>query len=120
MSITVQRILQLASQKNIRDQELCRLLNAKKDKIYTWKTNRSTPTTNEIAVLAGYFNVSTDYLLGKTDSPNSTGEAKSPAPMSDRGKVLLDRIMSMSPENQAKVNEYLDFLLDRQRKEKHQ
>lgn len=36
--------------------------------IGSWK--RQTPNSTELARLADYFNVSVDYLLGRTDNPN--------------------------------------------------
>ena len=67
MNITTERISLLAKKNKVSDQELCRVLGAKKDKIYTWREDRSTPTTDEVAILVQYFNVSADYLLGLTD-----------------------------------------------------
>jgi transcriptional regulator with XRE-family HTH domain len=70
MNITTERILALAESRGMSDQALCRLMGAKKDKVYTWKTERSNPTTDEAILFAKYFSVSTDYLLGNTDDPD--------------------------------------------------
>lgn len=35
-----------------------------------YKIKNSTPNAERIAEIANYFNVSTDYLLGRTDNPN--------------------------------------------------
>lgn len=35
-----------------------------------YKIKNSTPNSERIAEIADYFNVSTDYLLGRTDNPN--------------------------------------------------
>jgi len=34
-----------------------------------WGVNTYSPTTNNLEKLADYFNVTTDYLLGRTDNP---------------------------------------------------
>ena len=69
MTLVVQRILECAKEKNTSDAEICRVLKAKKDKVYTWKTGRSNPTTEEVNALADYFDVSVAYLMGEVNDP---------------------------------------------------
>lgn len=40
-----------------------------------YKIKNSTPNAERIAEIANYFNVSTDYLLGRTDNPVIAGDA---------------------------------------------
>lgn len=39
-----------------------------RNSLYSWKN--SSPKPEKLNVIADYFNVSTDYLLGRTDNPN--------------------------------------------------
>ncbi|MFS9132290.1 helix-turn-helix transcriptional regulator [Streptococcus infantis] len=39
-----------------------------------YKIKNSTPNAERIAEIANYFNVSTDYLLGRTDNPNISSD----------------------------------------------
>ena len=39
-----------------------------------YKIKNSTPNAERIAEIANYFNVSTDYLLGRTDNPVIAGD----------------------------------------------
>lgn len=41
-----------------------------------YKIKNSTPNAERIAEIANYFNVSTDYLLGRTDNPAIAGSDK--------------------------------------------
>lgn len=41
-----------------------------------YKIKNSTPNAERIAEIANYFNVSTDYLLGRTDNPSIAGDPK--------------------------------------------
>ncbi|HGQ9783468.1 TPA: helix-turn-helix domain-containing protein [Streptococcus pneumoniae] len=41
-----------------------------------YKVKNSTPNAERIAEIANYFNVSTDYLLGRTDNPAIAGDSK--------------------------------------------
>ena len=42
--------------------------------ISDWKSGRSAPTIDKIKLLANYFNVSTDYLLGRSDEKQPTNK----------------------------------------------
>jgi phage transcriptional regulator, cro/CI family len=50
-----------------------------------YKIKNSTPNAERIAEIANYFNVSTDYLLGRTDNPNivKNGDASAPLDLRD-------------------------------------
>lgn len=63
----VQNILKIAKENKINNQKLCQILNSNSNKIYDWKVGKSKPSTDELCILADYFNVSTDYLLGRTN-----------------------------------------------------
>ena len=54
---------------NISITKLLQVLNLSTSKGTAWK-NGSTPNGETVAKIADYFNVSTDYLLGRTDCPN--------------------------------------------------
>ena len=55
------------NQNKINNQKLCEILNSNPNKIYDWKVGKSKPSTDELCILADYFNVSADYLLGRTN-----------------------------------------------------
>ena len=63
----VQNILKIAKENKINNQKLCEILNSNPNKIYDWKVGKSKPSTDELFILADYFNVSADYLLGRTN-----------------------------------------------------
>lgn len=43
-----------------------------RNSLYSWK--KSAPKPEKLNIIADYFNVSTDYLLGRTDNPRIAGE----------------------------------------------
>ena len=67
MLICITRILEIAKERGISNQELCRVLNGDRNKIDNWKNGKSKPTVEELANLIRYFNISSDYLLGLVD-----------------------------------------------------
>ena len=55
----------LRKRNNISQDELARELNVKQYVISSWEIGRSEPNIKQIIFLSTYFNVPTDYLLGK-------------------------------------------------------
>lgn len=67
----IQNIELLSAQKGIKKTNA--LIESGVGKNFLFNINRgSDPSTEKIRQLAAYFNVSTDYLLGNTDNPQST------------------------------------------------
>ena len=67
----IERILEESKKRGINNQELCKIAEAHKSKVYDWKKGRSEPTAREILLIANRFGISTDYLLtGKPPSPH--------------------------------------------------
>lgn len=65
----VERILQLIQQRNITAHKLTKDLGLSNSAITDWKKGKAKPSYGAIVKIAEYFNVSTDYLLRKTDDP---------------------------------------------------
>lgn len=55
----------LRQRNNISQDELARKLNVKQYVISSWEIGRSEPNIEQIKRLSTYFNIPTDYLLGK-------------------------------------------------------
>ena len=66
------RLKQLRKSNNLTQTELGKILGVGKTTISMYETNNSTPNDEIKLKIAEYFNVSLDYLLGKTDIRNYT------------------------------------------------
>lgn len=71
---TFDKLKKLADKQQISIVELEEKLNFSRNSLYAWKKSR--PSAEKLEAVADYFNVSTDYLLGRTDNPqfDSTNE----------------------------------------------
>ncbi|RSI51538.1 helix-turn-helix domain-containing protein [Streptococcus sanguinis] len=69
---TFDRIKELAKRRGLSINLLEEKLGYSKNTIYNLKNSK--PSTERISEIADYFNVSTDYLLGRTDNPAIAGE----------------------------------------------
>ena len=45
------------------------LIGTKQDSVSTYERGKNYPEVRNLIILADYFGVSTDYLLGRTDNP---------------------------------------------------
>ncbi len=80
---TFDRIKELAQKQGLSINLLEEKLGYSRNTIYNLKNSK--PSTERISEIADYFNVSTDYLLGRTDNPKITtgGDASAPLDLRD-------------------------------------
>lgn len=64
-------------QKNIKISELLQNCNINHSFISDIRHKNRAPSVDKISVIADYLNVSVDYLLGRTDTPNLLGNSDS-------------------------------------------
>ena len=65
-----ERLIQLRKEKGILQGELASALNVAQTTVSSWEVDRRTPDKDMIILLSDYFDVSTDYLLGRSDNRN--------------------------------------------------
>lgn len=59
-------IKELRKQKHLTQKDLAKLMHVSQQTIGAWETERAIPGSDTLALLANLFNVSADYLLGRT------------------------------------------------------
>lgn len=62
-----ERLKELRIEKEISQQELGKLLNVSKMAVSHWEKGHSEPSISQLIILSNFFQVSVDYLVGKTD-----------------------------------------------------
>lgn len=72
MFSTLEKIKELAQKQGISLQKVAEDLGYSINYLYTLK--EKTPKSDRLQEIADYFNVSTDYLLGRTDNPAIAGD----------------------------------------------
>ena len=60
----------LRKSKCLSQRDVARMLNVTQQAIASWENGRTEPSNMALVEIADYFNVSVDYLLGRTDNPN--------------------------------------------------
>lgn len=88
----LERIKELCKNRSISVSRLEEELGFPRNTIYQWK-NR-TPGTEKLSMVADYFNVTIDYLLGRTNTPQFTRKDEK-----DIQHMLDDMINGLSDKN---------------------
>lgn len=65
-----ERLVQLRKEKGIYQADLANALNIEQGAISHWEKGRRTPDKDMLILLADYFDVTVDYLLGRSDNKN--------------------------------------------------
>lgn len=63
------RLTNLRNKRNISQYEVAEKLNVDRSRYCKWEQGKSRPSYEMLAQIADFFNVTTDYLLGRTDDP---------------------------------------------------
>ena len=67
MNLFVPRLQELIAESGKMQNEICKDLGVTKQKLSKWKLGYYEPSIDEIIMIASYFNVTSDYLLGLED-----------------------------------------------------
>lgn len=64
----------LRNSKNLSQKELTNRLNINRSTYARYETSQTQPDYDTLKIIADYYNVTTDYILGRSDNPNQTEE----------------------------------------------
>lgn len=70
--LNVDILFSLLEKRNIKQSDLSKATGISTGNISDWKKGKSFPSAEKLVLIADYLGCSTDYLLGRTDSPNAT------------------------------------------------
>lgn len=112
------RLKELRKEQNITQSNLAKILNVTQDSISLWEKNKRVPDTQYIVQLADYFNVSADYLLGRSDDFGSVN-VPSDVELSSEEQYALDMFRDLSNSNRKIILNSLYVLLDPSKKKKY-
>lgn len=96
-----QRIKHLRENKNMTRDDLANKLNISYSTISKYETNVRFPDQEMLVKLADLFNVTTDYLLGRSNNPN---------PYIKTNSSPAYEINELSPESQEDLEDYIKLL----------
>lgn len=110
---TFDRIKELAKKQGLSINLLEEKLGYSRNTIYNLKNSK--PSTERISEIADYFNVSTDYLLGRTDNPaiasdDNTNKHLGPAE-TELVAAFRNQTQNMTEEEKVRFNKAIESLM---------
>lgn len=115
------RIYELRQQKNLTQKELAKKLNINHSVLSRIETNERPIKDDELLKIADFFNVSTDYLLGRSSNPNpshKTSDNFDDDFQRPEIKILARKAKSLTPEQLKAVQAVIDsYERDKKRNE---
>ena len=111
---TIDRIFKIMEEKQLSAYAVSKNTGIANSTISDWKKGKGRPSADNIAALADYFNVSTDYLLGRTPYKRPTDD-----PDLVWGYGTLDR--DLTPDELEQVKSYVEMMIkahDSEKKDK--
>lgn len=99
----------LCAKNGIKPSKAAESCGINRSNVSLWKSRGYVPRSDALKRIADFFNVSTDYLLGKEKTPTVMENGGSDAPRT-KGKIASEIIDRLSPEKQEAALNYLRFL----------
>lgn len=124
----IQRILELAQENGLKQTDLANLIGCSTGNISDWKKGKVRPSVDYLVKIADHFNVSVDYLIGRTDIRNTdymidvynTGVIRwinDRAFNDDQKAAIKDNFFEALVRYKEIVNKYANYMYSDRRKE---
>lgn len=110
------RLKQLRKDLDLTQNELAVKLSSSRSTIAGYETERKQPDYETLTKIADFFDVSVDYLLGRTDNKNI--EQSSTDTKKDNSNPLLKEFENLSEESQKELQKYMELLKIKENMEK--
>lgn len=104
------RLKELRAGKELTQTEIAKIIGLEYYIIGNWETGRSKPTLEDLCKLADFYQVSTDYILGREDDFGNKILSTTYEQLTKDQKELIDTYNSLSPLEKEAINLQLKVL----------
>lgn len=108
-----EKIKDLRKEKGITQKEMAQALSVTVSTLSHWECDYQEPSFKDLALLANYFDVSTDYLLGVMED-EETPRLNTPAALPLDETELLKNYRALSYAGKARVAAYADLMREQE------
>ena len=109
-NLKMTNLKKLRVDKNLTQLGLSMEVAVSQELISAYELGKNKPNVENLIKLANYFNCSTDYLLDRTNNPTIIKDLTKKEIETNN---ILNKYESLSSENKKLFNEYLDFLMNK-------
>ena len=107
---TGERIKILQEEKSVSNKAIAELLHVASNTVSGYVNDKSEMTFYSLVKIADLFNVTTDYLLGRTDVPEV------PLRLSEGERRLILELRTLSPDQKAVAAQNIRFMAEQNRR----
>lgn len=111
-----ERIIFLRENMDITQTALAKLIGISKMTLYKYEKDVCSPRAEIILNLAKALNTTADFLVGRTNDYMIKTENEGTESQKSKEIGLIKKLRQLSPENQIRIEERIDMLLDNQLK----
>lgn len=109
--VLAKRLRELREKRGLTQTELGKLFNLSKQAISSYETGVSEPPPDTLHGIADFFNVSTDYLLGRTDDPRP-GKSNFEEEFPEIVKVLRRGGRKLTPADKRRIARIIEVAIE--------
>lgn len=126
------RLILLRKEKGYSQYEAAERLGFSRGKLANYEQGTRQPDYDTLEIIADFYDVSTDYLLGRTDNPSFSQEEKQEDSLEQINKLLkkynidqsgffdIEKWKSMGPEEIKQLESYFQFIVQEAEKKNKQ
>lgn len=96
------RLIDLREERGLKQADIAKVLNVVPATISKYELGKSHPSPQALSMLSDFFNVSVDYLLGKTNNRTRYQDMEAQL-TTERGTISLDFFFQLSPQDKELV-----------------
>ena len=100
----------LRDERNLTQADIANTLEIDRTTYTKYESGKSKPDSDMLQKIATYFNVSTDYLLGRTDERNPANTSNNDWP--PEAKVLFRDVKKLTPEQLELITKLVKEFID--------
>jgi len=116
MKDTMEILRGLREDKDLKQSEIADLVGTTQQQYSKYETGESELPVRALIILADFYNVSADYLLGRTDCREGVDALNQKLTIGGTTGSLLSAVLSLEPSGQSAV---LDYIFLQQLKQKY-
>lgn len=110
------RLKELRIEKEKTQAEMANALSISRQVYANYENEINQPSLETLGKIADFFEVSTDYLLGRSDDLGNVTVKQTGTGLTGEEERLLRCFRTLSPADRAQAAEYLTFLMEKQNK----
>lgn len=110
-NIVAERLIQLREKRNLSQRNVAIRANISNSSLSRIEFATSLPDATSLFALANFFNVSCDYLLGRTDNPKMNNEEYEP--LSSIQESIIHKVTVLPTEDLYLVDGYIDKIIEK-------